>query len=234
MQFLQAFFTSVALFAASLFGMHPPQPAAVALATNTTQNASATSSLSSSVVTSAQATSTSAQATTTVVNNYITQPVIEKVIQSQKPAPDPTGAINTAVKAAFAASTANLQNQINLLHQGVYGVLTPGTPSLQAQGGFTNNIAVSQRIDQLSGTTISNPTISGGSISGASLSGTSLNIQGNTVFSGDLSVANLSASGALTVSGTTTLTGNTLLTNATSTNLFTTTLGLGSNYFTSL
>ncbi|MEI7720180.1 MAG: tail fiber domain-containing protein [bacterium] len=201
MQFLQAFFTSVALFAASLFGMHPPQPAAVALATNTTQNAFATSS----VVTSAQATSTSAQATTTVVNNYITQPVIEKVIQSQKPAPDPTGAINTAVKAAFAASTANLQNQINLLHQGVYGVLTPGTPSLQAQGGFTNNIAVSQRIDQLSGTTISNPTISGGSISGASLSGTSLNIQGNTVFSGDLSVANLSASGALTVSGTTTL-----------------------------
>jgi hypothetical protein len=44
--------------------------------------------------------------------------------------------------------------------------------SLPATGGVTNNIALSQRIDNLIGTTITNPTITGGSISASSIVGT--------------------------------------------------------------
>ncbi len=44
--------------------------------------------------------------------------------------------------------------------------------SLPASGGTVNNIALSQRIDNLSGTTIENPTITGGSITASSITGT--------------------------------------------------------------
>ncbi|MEI7720120.1 MAG: helix-turn-helix domain-containing protein, partial [bacterium] len=123
-----------------------------------------------------------------------TYPVVERIVER-------TTTVSGVTAETLDTKLANLRD---VLRGEIHFAISNSTPTF-ASGGVANNIAVSQRVDQLSGTTISNPTISGGSISGASLSGTSLNIQGNTVFSGDLSVANLSASGALTVSGTTTL-----------------------------
>ena len=83
--------------------------------------------------------------------------------------------------------------------------------SAMGTGGFTNEIAASNKIDQLSGTTINNPTITGGTVSGATLSGNSLSAGASTL-------------GATSIAGGLTVTGGGVFDNATSTNAFVTNL----------
>ena len=97
------------------------------------------------------------------------------------------------------ATLADLQNQINSLKTQVFGVESPGwyDAGLPASGGYTNNIALTQRIDQLSGTKLSNVTVDG--VSGLKtseipdLSGSYLSNSGGTL-SGLLNFTNASSS----------------------------------------
>lgn len=72
--------------------------------------------------------------------------------------------------------------------------------SLPASGGVVNNIALSQKIDQLSGTTITNPTITGGSITAASIAGTLTNAVDATL----ATITNLTATELVATNATTT------------------------------
>ena len=103
--------------------------------------------------------------------------------------------------------------------------LTSIPNSLPASGGIINNMALSQRIDNLNGTTITNPTITGGSITGSSITGTISNaIQSALATIDDLTSNTLTATNATTTnlfaSSFTALSAST--TNATSTSLFST------------
>ena len=72
--------------------------------------------------------------------------------------------------------------------------------SLPASGGTVNNIALSQRIDSLSGTTIENPTITGGSITASSITGTI----SNAIDAALAAIDNLTATDLVAVNATTT------------------------------
>lgn len=95
--------------------------------------------------------------------------------------------------------------------------LTSIPNSLPSSGGLVNNIALSQRIDNLSGTTITGATITGGSISGTSIAGTITNaIDAALGTIATLSGTELSYAHATFTSATTT---NLIATNATTSNL---------------
>src|SRR5450759_4903185 len=78
---LKSIFAAIAIFIASIFGGHqvaaPSQPAAAVAAVVSSGAPSATSTASS-----ADSQGSPASATTTIVNQYITQPVIEHTIQT--------------------------------------------------------------------------------------------------------------------------------------------------------
>ncbi|KKW23449.1 MAG: Hemagluttinin family protein, partial [Candidatus Kaiserbacteria bacterium GW2011_GWB1_52_6] len=81
-----------------------------------------------------------------------------------------------------------LQQLDNKLTSQIYSITSVSTPP--ASGGFTNEIALTQRIDNLSGTIITNPAITGGTIKSVTIS--------DSTWSGDLSVNNISVSGTTT------------------------------------
>lgn len=126
-------------------------------------------------------------ATTTIINQYITQPVIERseqVFVSGSVDPSIAGRLQ-ALEGVFASRPAAPIPSISL-------------PAF----------AQSQRIDQLSGTAISNPTITGGSITGASIAGTLT----NAINSAIATIADLTSTELVAINATTT--------NATTTNLY--------------
>ncbi len=90
------------------------------------------------------------QATTTGVDQYIAQPVIERITQT------------TQASVSEAELTAKLAALNNTVNQELYG--STGAPSsTPATGGLFNEIALSNSINNLSGVTITNSSVSGGS-----------------------------------------------------------------------
>ncbi len=150
-------------------------------------------------------------ATTTVVNgstlltvnNYITQPVIERTVQTVLP---PSSGYVTQ---------AELANQLNALsntfNKTMYGTTYPAPATSYASGGVFNAIALSNKIDNLSGTKLSSITVSGVSgltdadIPDGITASNYLALTGGTL-SGDLVLTgNLTVSGAQTLSGAITI-----------------------------
>ncbi len=138
-------------------------------------------------------------ATTTIVNNYITQPVIERTVQTTLP---PTGGFVTQ---------ADLANQLNALSntfgKTIYGTTYPAPATNYGSGGVFNTISLMSKIDNLSGTNLSSITVNGVSgltdadIPNGITASNYLALSGGTL-SGDLVLT-----GSLTVSGAQTLSG---------------------------
>lgn len=154
-------------------------------------------------------------ATTTIVYQYITRPVAYQAPQT------PFISASYVTQDQFNTGLATLNNSLRQLV--FQNVSSPG--SLPATGGYTNAIALSNRIDNLSNTTISNPTITGGSITAASIVGTIANAISSTA----ATITNLIAT---TITGTNATFINATTTNATSTNLYATTASIGGYPFT--
>jgi Chaperone of endosialidase len=137
---------------------------------------------------------------TTIVKQYITQPIVERIIQSP---PFASGLVLGASTDWTSSQLADLQSQINSLKTQVFGVQSPGSYNVgfPASGGYTNNIALTQRIDQ--------PTAAyfvATSSSVASLfNGGLLSLASSTIGSG-------TQTGGLTISGGATTTGTLMLT----------------------
>src|SRR5271166_4766950 len=165
----------VAVIAAflSLFGIHQapthiastPQSAQVASAvsaahprrtfqhrarTPESAPADSTSSTNSGQASSPQATIINGS-TPLTGKQYITQPVIGRSVQS---APFTTGRVLGASTDAPDAKLSDLQDQIDALKTQVFGTVSTSSVNygLPSSGGYLNNVALSQEIDQLPST----------------------------------------------------------------------------------
>jgi hypothetical protein len=89
-------------------------------------------------------------ATTTIVNNYITQPIVQHTIETK----------TTQSGVSEEELTAKLQALSDGVHSQLYGSGAAfGSSTLPASGGLFNEIALSNRINALSGVTITGDTI---------------------------------------------------------------------------
>jgi len=93
-------------------------------------------------------------ATTTVVNNYITYPVIERTVQIAT-APSGSGYVSER------ELTAKLNSLSDIFGKIIYGTTYPAPATNYGSGGVFNSIALSNKIDSLSGTHLSSITVSG-------------------------------------------------------------------------
>ena len=147
-----------------------------------------------------------ATTTTTIIKQYITQPVIERTVQSA-----PTSLAGYVTQDELAAQIGKALN----------GTTYPA-PSNYAQGGIQSQIALAQKIDTLTNTKFSNVTVHG--LSGLTaadipndiVAGNYLPLAGGTL-SGTLSGTDLTVSGNVSIGTTTpaeklTVSGNGLLT----------------------
>ena len=110
------------------------------------------------------------------INQYITQPVIERTIQ--------TVPISLDMYVTQQQLAAQISDLSTIFSRELHGPSYPA-PAPPASGGVWNSIALSNKIDNLSHVTISDSTISGGTITGASISGGSVEA---TSFSGLLGI----------------------------------------------
>src|SRR3989344_3591298 len=92
-------------------------------------------------------------ATTTVVNNYITYPVIERTVQIAT-APSGSGYVSER------ELTAKLNSLSDIFGKIIYGTTYPAPATNYGSGGVFNSIALSNKIDSLSGTHLSSITVS--------------------------------------------------------------------------
>src|SRR3989344_2743705 len=156
---------------------------------------------------------------TTVINRPVVERVVERIVER---------AVPSAVAQAGGLTEEYLQLRLqeldNKLSSKIASITSVSTPP--ASGGFTNQIALSNKIDNLTSVTIKDSTITGGSISGASVAATSLDVTGNAEIDGNLTVGGSITGGTFSV-GTTTLT-NLSVTN-TSTSTFAGPVTFGSN-----
>lgn len=107
----------------------------------------------------------------TIIRNYITQPVIERIVATSSPL---FGYVTQAeLDSRIAALSQTFGTQL-------YGAQYPAPATNYGSGGIFNAIALSNRIDNLSNVTITNPTITGGSVEATSFSGTIGASQGGT------------------------------------------------------
>jgi hypothetical protein len=113
-----------------------------------------------------------ASAPSSIVNNY---PVIERVVNTERIIGE--GGITESVL------DARLQQLEDTMNGKILAITSVPTPP--ASGGFQNQIALTQIIDSLNGTNITNPTINGGTISNATITGGNITATG---FSGTLGV----------------------------------------------
>lgn len=127
------------------------------------------------------------------VNNYITQPVIERVVQGT-----PASLAGYVTQAELLSQLANVKNSFGTQ---LYGTTYPAPPTNYASGGVFNSIALSNRIDNLSGTSLSNITVSG--VSGL----TDADIPDGITASNYLALAGGTLSGDLTLTGNLTVSG---------------------------
>lgn len=182
----------------SLFGaLHPATGTA-----NTPHSQAAAAAFTQELATTSDATSTdstavgSRTATTTIVNNYITQPVVERIVATTT-----SGVSETELDTKLN----QLENKLTSLIYNWTGTqggspASPVTNSIGA-GGVWNAIAGTNKIDNLSGVTISNSTID--TVSIPDLSGSYLSLKGGTV-SGDLTVTGTFSGGTLNLTNAST------------------------------
>ena len=178
----------------SLFGAAHP----VAHTANTPPSQAAAAAITKELAAKTDATSTDSTvvsggtATTTIVNNYITQPVVERVVATTK---------SIVSEAELDAKLNQLDNKLTSLIYHWTGTQggSPASPVINSigAGGVWNAIAGTNKIDNLSGVTISNSTIDTASI--PDLSGSYLSLKGGTV-SGDLTVTGTFSGGTLNLS----------------------------------
>ncbi len=116
--------------------------------------------------------------------NKITQPVIERIYHTKE------------IVKQSGLTRAEFEQNLNKLRQELY------SSQSVAQAPIYQAIALTNKIDNLSGVTINTSTISGTPISGSTGSFTTLSVSGDTTLAGNL-----------TVSGTTLLNGSTTITN---------------------
>jgi hypothetical protein len=157
----------------------------------------------------------------TVVN----QPVIERVVETQR------------VVTEGGVSETTLGDRLNQLENKLRALIFSQSSQQSAQtSAVSHAVALSQRIDNLSNTTITNPTITGGSITGSSIVGTiSSAISTALATIDDLTSTELVAVNATFTNATSTTfyagalgAGTANITNATTTNLATTDLRISS------
>jgi hypothetical protein len=231
----KSFLAALAIVWASFFGGHSStasyQPAAVAVAAPTNQtspiSAAGTSAPVPSALPAPQLFPTAAPASQQPSN--ISAPEDANTAAAGQ-------VLGTSTQASYVTQeelTAQLQQVANALRSVIYQ--NDSAPnSLPASGGYTNNIAMSNAIDQLSGTMLNNVTVNG--VSGLTaaeiptdiVAANYLPLSGGTL-TGSLFVTTVSASS--TIFGGFTAT-NATTTNATSTNAFATNLTAGSAAFT--
>jgi hypothetical protein len=137
---------------------------------NITQTAPA-AAFSGETPASATDTAATANATTTIVKNYITEPVIEREVQTADLA-SPTYVTQSELNAQL--------NQLSNSLIAEFNSPPPSVPQYVAAGGSGENpLAASNAINNLSDVTISNSTIDSASI--PDLSGSYLSLKGGTV-----------------------------------------------------
>jgi hypothetical protein len=123
---------------------------------------------------------------------------------------------------------AAIQQASNALRQLIYANAGTVGQGQYSTGGFTNNIALASKIDQLSGTTLTNIVVNG--VSGLTaanipdLSSQYLPLSGGTI-TGGLTVTGSFSGGSISLN--TSSSTNSVSTNATTTNLFATNAALG-------
>src|SRR5665213_1217772 len=234
----KSFLVALGILLAGLFGGHntngtfKTQPAAIAVAVSSNETVPAT--------------------TRTSTRSSPIAPAFVNTGASSERQSSPTDTPAIAVQPAPAAIlsdyvtqdelAAQLQEAANDLRSLIYH--NESAPnSLPASGGYTNEIAVSNDIDQLNGTTLNKVTVNGvsgltpgdipdlsseylplggGTVSGLSnLSNASTTqLSAGLAYFGTTATSTFGADGSLTLNGTLTANGNTTLTNATSTNFF--------------
>lgn len=114
----------------------------------------------------------------TIVNNYVTNPVVERLVAVDSP----VGVSQTDLETRLGSFKDDLLARVTMMWNTSFsGGLVDTTPV------NLTTFAPSQRIDQLTNTRITNPTITGGSISGATVSGTLSGTFSGTVSSFGLS-----------------------------------------------
>ena len=157
-----------------------------------------------------------ASSTQPIVYQTVNQPVIERVIERQR------------VVTEGGITEATLGDRLNLLENKLRSLIFSQSSQQSAQtSAVYNAVALSQRIDNLSGTNISNPTITGGSITGSSIIGTISNAIATALATiDDLTSVTITATNATFTNSTTT--------NATTTNLYAASLTAGNATTTSL
>lgn len=216
MQSVAAFFVSIITVVSGLFGSpllatNSPinDPAAQPAAAAVSQTEIADNPFTDPAAAAANVATPAPAFSPTPPQTIVKQPVIERIIERVVPQGDSriSAATLSAILSDFEQSISNRIAAIN-----------PPKASIPEQVAAAGNsygyyfAPASQRIDQLSNTTIINPTITGGSISGASvsgylplsggvltgtLSGTDLNLSG-VLTAGTLNVAGVSSGGAIT------------------------------------
>jgi hypothetical protein len=155
-------------------------------------------------------------ATTTIIQQYITNPVVERIIERATPQTE-------TVSSVFLPLLTDFENRIT----GRLASVSP--PSFTSFSGpaastpiSTAAFVPSQCIDQITNTAINNPTITGGTVSNIAVNGVSgltasdiptnvvasnyLPLSGGTL-TGDVTGSDLTLSGNLTVAGAQTLSG---------------------------
>jgi hypothetical protein len=232
----KSIFAAIAIFIASIFGGHqvaaPSQPAAavVAVVSGGAPSASATGTAGSQ--------SSPTAGTTTIVNQYITQPVIEHTIQT-----------NTSQSLSqLQAEIAGLQVQISQLLNAQHPSYLSGAPAVQTFLGntipplFSTLRAADIPIDITASNYLA---LTGGTLSGNLTLTGNLTVSGAQTLSGAITIPYLTATSTtlvssfqqLLVNASTTLqnftglnatTTNIFSTNASSTNLHTSNLFIGS------
>ena len=157
-----------------------------------------------------------ASSTQPIVYQTVNQPVIERVIERQR------------VVTEDGVSETTLADRLNQLENKLRALIFSQSSQQSAQtSAVYNAVALSQRVDKLSGTNISNPTITGGSITGSSITGTISNAIATALATiDDLTSTTITATNATFTNSTTT--------NATTTNLYATSLTAGNATTTSL
>src|SRR3989344_4449183 len=181
------------------------QTASVVVAVaNTNQQLQTESSTTTSTPSNSLEQSSGGQTTSTVVNNYITNPVIERTVQTVA-TPD-EGYVSESIL------TTKLSELSDKFSKILYGSTYPAPATNYASGGVMNTIALMGKIDNLDGTNLSSITVDGVSglvdadIPDGITASNYLLLTGGTL-TGSLTGTSLTLSGDLTVSGAQTLSG---------------------------
>lgn len=219
MHAVAAFFASIIAFVGGMFGHtiaaapspdHASQVAAVGTASADSPFAASPATTPATSLPSSPQTPSSSAATAPATQRVVERTVIQQVGISQSSLAAALSALEDKLTAQFKESMGSISPKPTKIPEQVAAAGVPGTMGL---------FPASQRIDQITNTTINTPTVTGGSISGASsigasggsfdalsagtlslsgaLTGTDASFSG-TLSAGVLNVASLSTGGALT------------------------------------